>query len=279
MMHTGFKFAGLQLAVTADKTQNIKLAKDKIIEAAKNGAKVISLPECWNCPYGTKYFPAYAEPIEGGPSTQMLREVAKENKIYLIGGSIPERDGDKLYNTSLSVGPDGNTLGLHRKIHLFDIDIPGKIRFIESESLSAGNSLTILDTEFCKIGIGICYDIRFAELAQLYQRGGCKFLCYPGAFNMVTGPLHWEILQRARALDNQVYVATVSPARDTNADYVAWGHSTVVDPWGQVVIKSDEKESIIYADISFDKLEEVRNNIPIIKQRRNDLYQVEKKES
>jgi omega-amidase len=270
----GFKFAGIQLSVTADKERNINHAREKIIEASQNGAKVISLPECWNCPYGNKYFPTYAEPIDSGLSIKMLKEVAKSQKIYLIGGSIPEKDGDKLYNTSVSLDPNGNILGIHRKIHLFDIDIPGKIRFVESETLSSGNSLTIIDTEYCKIGIGICYDMRFAELGLLYGRSGCKFICYPGAFNMVTGPVHWEILQRARALDNQVFVAAVSPARNPDADYTAWGHTTVIDPWAQIVATTEEKETIVYADISLDRLEEVRSNIPILKQRRNDIYQV-----
>jgi len=204
----------------------------------------------------------------------MLQEVAKSQKIYLIGGSIPEKDGDKFYNTSVSLDPNGNTLGIHRKIHLFDIDIPGKIRFVESETLSAGDSPTIIDTEYCKIVVAICYDMRFAELGLLYGRSGCKFLCYPGAFNMVTGPVHWELLQRARALDNQVFVAAVSPARNPDADYTAWGHTTVVDPWGQIVSTTEEKETIVYADISLNRLEEVRTNIPILKQRRNDIYQL-----
>jgi len=276
MTTSTFKFAGIQLAVTANKSENIQNAKTKIAEAAQNGAKVIVLPECWNCPYGNKYFPTYAEAIPG-PSTAMLQEMAKNCKIYLIGGSIPEKEGEKLYNTSISCDPLGNIIGKHRKVHLFDIDVPGKIRFVESETLSAGNSLTILDTEFCKIGVGICYDIRFAEMALLYCAKGVKFLCYPGAFNMTTGPVHWEILQRGRALDNQLYVAAVSPARDPNADYIAWGHTTVVNPWGEVIATTDEKPSIVYADIAINRVDEVRAQIPILQQKRNDIYEVASK--
>jgi len=276
MTTSTFKFAGIQLAVTANKSENIQNAKTKIAEAAQNGAKVIVLPECWNCPYGNKYFPTYAEAIPG-PSTAMLQEMAKNCKIYLIGGSIPEKEGEKLYNTSISCDPLGNIIGKHRKVHLFDIDVPGKIRFVESETLSAGNSLTILDTEFCKIGVGICYDIRFAEMALLYCAQGVKFLCYPGAFNMTTGPVHWEILQRGRALDNQLYVAAVSPARDPNADYIAWGHTTVVNPWGEVIATTDEKPSIVYADIAINRVDEVRAQIPILQQKRNDIYEVASK--
>jgi len=271
---SSFKFAGVQMAVTADKEQNLKNARELISEAAKNGAKVVSLPECFNCPYGNQYFGEYSESMPVGPTYQMLQEAATENKIYLIGGSFPERVGDKLYNTSLTFGPDGKLLGQHRKMHLFDIDVPGKIRFVESETLTAGSALTIIETEFCPIGIAICYDMRFPELAQLYQRKGCKFLCYPGAFNMTTGPVHWELLQRARALDNQLYVAAISPARDTTATYIAWGHSTVVDPWGKVIATTEEGQAIIYADIDLDYLGQVRDQVPVLKQKRNDVYEV-----
>jgi len=267
-----FKFAGIQLAVTADKATNIKNAAEKITEAAQNGAKVISLPECFNCPYGNTYFPQYAESATDGPTSAMLSEMASKNSVYLIGGSFPEKEGDKIYNTSLSFGPDGKLIGKHRKIHLFDIDIPGKIRFIESETLSPGDTLTIIETEFCKIGVGICYDMRFPELALIYQQKGCRFVCYPGAFNMTTGPVHWELLQRGRAVDNQIYVAAVSPARDTTATYIAWGHSSVINPWGEVVAKADENPTIIYADIDLSRQDEIRQQIPVLTQKRTTVY-------
>jgi omega-amidase len=270
-----FKFAAIQLAVTADKDNNLKNAADKIKEAASNGAKVISLPECFNCPYGNQYFPTYAESIGEGPTAKMLAQAAIDNKVYLVGGSFPEREGDKLYNTSLTFSPEGKVLTKHRKVHLFDINIPGKMVFKESETLSPGNTLSYFDTEFCRIGVAICYDVRFAELAQLAaQKEGCKVLCYPGAFNMTTGPAHWELLLRARALDNQVYVAGVSPARDEKATYIAWGHSTIVNPWGEVVAKASAEAAIIYADIDLARLDEIRGQIPITFQRRSDMYAV-----
>ncbi|CAO2632016.1 Omega-amidase NIT2 [Lemmus lemmus] len=234
------------------------------------------IQECFNSPYGTNYFPEYAEKIPG-ESTQKLAETAKENSIYLIGGSIPEEDAGKLYNTCAVFGPDGSLLVKHRKIHLFDIDVPGKITFQESKTLSPGDSLSTFDTPYCRVGLGICYDMRFAELAQIYAQRGCQLLVYPGAFNLTTGPAHWELLQRARAVDNQVYVATASPARDDKASYVAWGHSTVVDPWGQVLTKAGTEEMILYSDIDLKRLAEVRQQIPISKQKRADLYAVEAK--
>lgn len=269
-----FKLALVQLLVSPVKSENLNRASELIKQAAQQGAQVVALPECFNSPYGTRFFPEYAEKIPG-QSTQMLSEVAKECGIYLIGGSIPEEDSGKLYNTCTVFGPDGALLIKHRKIHLFDIDVPGKIRFQESETLSPGDSLSVIDTPFCKIGVGICYDIRFAELAQLYTKKGCQLLVYPGAFNMTTGPAHWELLQRARALDNQVYVATASPARDDKASYVAWGHSTVVSPWGEVIVKAGADETIITADIDLQYLAEIRQQIPIHTQRRHDLYSVE----
>jgi len=273
---TPFKFAACQLTVGEDKKENILNARRVIDEAASNGAKIVALPECFDCPYSTACFPIYAEETPGGEASQMLADAAKANKIYLIGGSIPEREGEKVYNTSQIFGPDGKLLGKHRKIHLFDIDVPGKLKFTESETLSAGHSFTIIETEYCKIGVAICYDIRFPELAMLYAKEGAKFLIYPGAFNMVTGPAHWELLQRARAVDNQLYVATVSPARNPASTYQAWGHSSVINPWGEVIATTDHQASIIYADIDLSKVDEMRSSIPVYKQKRHDLYSLQK---
>ncbi|XP_067402252.1 omega-amidase NIT2 isoform X2 [Emydura macquarii macquarii] len=271
-----FRLALIQLHVSAVKSDNLNQACGLVRKAAAQGAKVVALPECFNSPYGPKYFPEYAEKIPG-ESTQKLSEVAKECGIYLIGGSIPEEDAGKLYNTCTVFGPDGIMLAKHRKIHLFDINVPGKIQFQESETLSPGDSFSVFDTPYCKVGLGICYDIRFAELAQIYTQKGCQLLVYPGAFNMTTGPAHWELLQRARAVDNQVYVATASPARDEKASYVAWGYSTVVNPWGEVLAKAGTEETVIYTDIDLKKLAEIRQQIPIHTQKRSDLYSIEAK--
>nr|XP_057929934.1 omega-amidase NIT2 isoform X2 [Doryrhamphus excisus] len=268
-----FRLAVIQLQVSSVKADNLSRARRLINEAAGQGSKVVLLPECFNSPYGTGFFASYAERIPG-ESAQVLSQAAKDNNIYLVGGSIPEEDAGKLYNSCLVFGPDGELLVKHRKIHLFDIDIPEKICFQESETLSPGSTLSVFDTPFCKVGVGICYDMRFAELAQLYSRKGCQLLVYPGAFNMTTGPAHWELLQRGRALDNQVYVATASPARDEGASYVAWGHSSVVNPWGEVISKAGAEEAIIYADIDLQFLADVRQQIPITAQRRHDLYAV-----
>ncbi|KAK3575621.1 hypothetical protein QTP86_031499 [Hemibagrus guttatus] len=273
-----FRLAVVQLHVTKLKAENLSRAQKLVKEAAGQGAKVVVLPECFNSPYGTRYFSEYAEKIPG-ESTQVLAKIAEECGVYLVGVivnvcSIPEEDEGKLFNTCPVFGPDGKLLLKHRKIHLFDIDVPGKIRFQESETLSPGSSLSVFETPYCTVGVGICYDIRFAELAQIYAKKGCQLLVYPGAFNMTTGPAHWELLQRARAVDNQVYVATASPARDESASYVAWGHSSVVNPWGEVITKAGSDESVVYADIDLQYLSDVREQIPITRQRRNDIYTV-----
>lgn len=203
-----------------------------------------------------------------------------------MGGSIPERvwkdgaktegkddDDETLYNTSLTFDPSGALLATHRKVHLFDIDIPGKITFRESDALSAGNKVTLVDLpEYGRVAVAICYDVRFPELAMVAARKGAFLLLYPGAFNLTTGKLHWELQARARAVDNQVYVGLCSPARDMDAEYNAWGHSMVVDPNAEKLVEAGEGEEIVYAELSGERIEEVRKGIPIYTQRRFDVY-------
>ncbi|KAJ3336730.1 Omega-amidase NIT2-A [Kappamyces sp. JEL0680] len=270
-----FTLACIQLAVSSSKQANISRATELVKEAAQKGAKVVVLPECFNSPYGTSYFPEYAEPIPGETS-EALSRMAKDNSVYLIGGSFPELVQDQskstFFNTCTIWDTNGRLIGKHRKVHLFDIDIPGKIRFKESEILAPGSELTMIDTEYGKIGVGICYDIRFPEMAMIAARKGALAMIYPGAFNMTTGPLHWELLQRARAIDNQFFVSACSPARDTSASYHAWGHSTIVDPMGQVVATCDEAEAIVYGEIDPAAIASARSGIPVSQQRRFDLY-------
>jgi omega-amidase len=202
----------------------------------------------------------------------MLSNVAREKKLTIVGGSIPERSNGHLYNTCCVFDKDGELKAKHRKVHLFDIDIPGKITFKESDVLTAGDGPTIVDTDVGRIGVGICYDIRFPELAMLYAARGAHIICYPGAFNMTTGPAHWELLQKARAVDNQIYVATCAPARDPSAGYIAWGHSTLVGPFGQIVATTEHEQTTVIAEIDYSQTEKIRLNMPLESQRRGDLY-------
>ncbi|KAH6642963.1 nitrilase family protein-like protein [Boeremia exigua] len=283
LLKKSLKLALVQLASGADKTANLHNARTKVLEAARAGANLVVLPECFNSPYGTKYFDTYAETLQpsppsasASPTFHALAQLAREAGVYLVGGSIPERDhadAKTLYNTSLTFGPGGDLIATHRKVHLFDIDIPGKIKFVESDVLSPGNKITIVDLpEYGKVGIAICYDIRFPELATIAARKGAFLLIYPGAFNLTTGALHWELLARARATDNQVFVGLCSPARDMKADYNAWGHSMVVDPNAHVLQQLEEKEGIIVQELQAGKIEETRKGIPLYTQRRFDVY-------
>ncbi len=266
-----FQLALCQMKVTMDKKENLARAGSMIREAAAKGADVIALPEMFNCPYSNKYFREYAEK-EGGDTFRFLSSLAGELGIYLIGGSIPELENDKVYNTSYSFDKEGKLIGKHRKLHLFDIDVKGGIRFMESETLTPGETLTILDTEYCRIGVAICYDVRFPELFRKMTLKGVKLVILPGAFNMTTGPAHWDLTMRARALDNQIYFAAVSPARDTEGPYQAYGNSCIANPWGEFCGKTDARESIAYAKIDLDFVEDIRNQLPLLKHRRPALY-------
>ncbi|SPN97447.1 probable nitrilase (NIT3) [Cephalotrichum gorgonifer] len=294
------KLACIQLATTASKDANLSHAREKVLEAAAAGAKIVVLPECFNSPYGTSFFPTYAEtlpspppspsaapsdvpPAQSSPSSSSssspsfaaLSRMAADAGVYLVGGSVPELEASsgKLYNTSLVFSPAGDLMARHRKIHLFDIDIPGKITFRESDVLSPGSDVTIVDLpEYGKLMVTICYDVRFPELAAIAARRGCFALVSPGAFNTTTGPLHWALLARARAVDNQMYVAFCSPARDMDAGYHAWGHSLVADPMAEIVVEAGEGEEIVYWEMDGKAIEDARTGIPVRTQRRFDVY-------
>jgi len=204
-----------------------------------------------------------------------MSALAKQYGIYLIAGSIPERDSaGNLYNTCLVFDGSGSVIAKHRKVHLFDIDVPGKMTFKESDTLKPGQSFTTFNTQYGKIGIGICYDIRFPEYAAVLRSLGCSILLYPGAFNTTTGPLHWELLARARAVDQQVFVAVCSPARNPDSKYQAWGHSTIISPWGKVLKTTEHQPDLIISTLDLPEVQEFRTNIPTSKQKRHDLYQL-----
>ena len=266
-----FKIALYQMNVTADKAVNLIKAESLIAKAAKAGSDIVVLPEMWNCPYSNDFFRQYSE-IEGGAAYEFLSKMARSLNIYIVGGSIPEIDNGNVYNTSYSFDRNGKQIGKHRKIHLFDIDIKGEIRFMESETLTPGDHSTVINTEFGMIGIGICFDIRFPELFRKMTLEGAKLIILPGAFNMTTGPAHWELTIRARALDNQVYFAACSPASSMEGTYTAFGNSCVANPWGELCGKTDGNESNVYADIDFEYVDKIRNQLPLLKARKPDVY-------
>jgi omega-amidase len=300
----GGKVALLQFEVSPNKEKNQQKVTELIetTMAQNPNTQLIVLPEIWNGPYATAAFAEYAEILPSigykydhddnnydCPSAKILFEAAIKHNVYIIGGSISEKKDDKIYNTCLCISPNGTLVAKHRKVHLFDIDVKGGITFKESDTLTGGDTVSVFDTGddlFGNIGVGICYDIRFPEYALLLrQKYGCNLLVYPGAFNLTTGPAHWELLQRGRAVDNQCFVLTASPARvdppkETTTEsatskyphYSAWGHSTIVNPWGEVVATCDEKENVVVADLNMEEVKNMRQGIPTFTQKRTDLY-------
>ena len=268
------KLALCQMNVVDDKESNLEKASILINKSIENNADFIILPEMFNCPYSNDKFMEYGEEERDSITLNTISKLAKDNNIYILAGSIPEKDNEKLYNTSYLFDKKGEIIAKHRKMHLFDIDVKDKITFKESEVLTAGDEYTVADTEFGKIGIGICYDVRFVELARIMVENGAQILFYPGAFNMTTGPAHWELLFRSRALDNQVFCVGVAPALNESASYHSYGHSIITNPWGEVITQADEKEDLIIAEIDLSEIKKVREEIPLLKNKRNDLYKI-----
>lgn len=276
-----FRLALCQFSAGSDKAFNLHTAERMIQQAAAAGGQVIVLPECFNSPYATSSFPEYAEEMpevgfqgsHPSPSVNLLLTLARSLNVDIVGGSMPERAGGQVFNTCLCVNKGGVLAAKHRKVHLFDIDIPGKIRFKESETLSPGSTKTKFVTEYTTIGVGICYDVRFAEYAQaLAADSSVGLLVYPGNFNMTTGPKHWELLLRARALDNQLFCAGCSQARDETAGYVSFANSTLVNPWGAVQAQLGAGEDMLIQNLDFTQLQDIRSGIPIRSQRRPSVY-------
>lgn len=213
------KVALIQMQVASSPAENLQTARTHLKDAAAGGADIAVLPEMFCCPYETPNFPRFAQK-EGGEIWQALSDMAKENGLYLVAGSVPEDDGGKTYNTSYVFDPEGKCIAKHRKVHLFDIDVKGGQRFMESETLTAGDSLTTFDTPWGKMGLCICYDIRFPEWMRLMALEGAKAVFIPAAFNMTTGPAHWELSFRARAWITR-FISLAAPPQGT------WRHPII----------------------------------------------------
>lgn len=271
-MANTLRLAICQMLIGSDKSANLAHAGQLVAEAAQNGAQIVVLPEIFSMPYRTDLMVKLAE-VCPGPTTVYLADLALSNRVILVGGSIPEKDEEgRIFNTSFIFDEQGLVVGKHRKMHLFDIDIPGQMTFHESDAFSAGNSLEVVQHPALNLAVIICYDIRFPELVRWAALGGAQLLVVPAAFNMTTGPAHWEILFRTRAVDNQLFVAAASPARNMGSSYQAWGHSMVVDPWGTVISQAGSDETIIYADLDLDMIGRIRQQLPLLKHRRTDIY-------
>ena len=268
------KLAQIQMHVTSDKAANLRHAEDLL--RSVRGADMAILPEMFCCPYDNACFRAYGEP-EGGPAYQMLSRAARELNLWLVGGSLPELDGDKIYNTAYVFDPTGTCVARHRKMHLFDISVEGGQSFRESDTLSPGNDVTVFDSPWGKLGLCICFDLRFEELARVMTLQGAQAIFVPAAFNMTTGPAHWELLFRQRAVDNQLFTIGTSPARNEQKTYVAWGHSVVCDPWGSVLHQCGAGEELAVTTLDLKRVESVRRQLPILSARREDVYSIGQK--
>jgi omega-amidase len=266
------KIAAVQMLVTDDKQQNLEAAAVAVTQLASQGADLVVLPEMFCCPYQTDLFSVYAEPAEG-PSYWFLSELAARLRIWLVAGSMPESDSEgHVLNTSYVFNREGQLAARHSKAHLFDINVTGGQYFRESDTLTAGSHATTFATEFGAVGLCICYDFRFPELTRKMVLDGAQLIVVPGAFNQTTGPAHWELLFRSRAVDNQVYTLGCAPASNLAASYQSWGHSILAGPWGNVICQLDEQPGQILETLDFSVVERVRRDLPLLLHRRPELY-------
>lgn len=267
-----FTIAAIQIDTQDDKRENLGKAGKLIDEAAKHGARMIALPE--NVDFIGKKEGALsnAESIPG-PTTEFFSEKAREHKIWLHCGSIGERipGEQKLYNTSLLMNPSGEIVGRYEKIHLYDVAIQNGPSTRESDTRKPGKDIAVCDTEFCKVGLSICYDMRFPELYRIMALRGALIMFVPANYTLFTGKDHWEPILRTRAIENQCYV--VAPAQiGKKPAFQAYGRSMVINPWGTVIATAEDRECVVYATIDTDYVEAIRTQLPSLPNRRPEAY-------
>lgn len=268
------KLLQLQTKFKQSKEATLAYIADLIATKMTYKPDCVALPEMFACPYDNAYFPEYAE-ARGGRVYKFCSILAKKYHIYLFAGSLPEIDEEgHIYNVAYVFDDEGREIARHAKMHLFDIDIKGGQYFKESDTLTAGDNITVFGTKWGKMSLCICYDFRFPELARLMVNKGAQIIFVPAAFNQTTGPLHWELMFRSRAVDNQVFTVGTAPAYDEGATYHSWGHSLVVSPWGQVLNCLDKQEGYLITDINLKEVAKVREQLPLLKHRRRDIYQL-----
>lgn len=262
----------IQLRTELDQDETLEKAAALVREAAAKGAELVVLPEMWSCPYSKGYFKKYAV-LGHERAWAAMSSWARELGIYLVGGSVPEAENGRLYNSCFVFNDRGEQIARHRKVHLFDVDLPG-MSFKESDTFDPGEEITVFDTPWGKMGCAICFDLRFPELFRAMALKGAKLIFLPAQFNMKTGPAHWELSLRARAVDCQVFVAAAAAARYEGFDYECWGHSMLVDPYGIILAQADEKEQILYSQVDLGRIEEVRSMLPTSTRLRSDVYRL-----
>jgi deaminated glutathione amidase len=268
------RVAGVQLNASESKADNIERAGLLVARAAATGADLIVLPEKWNGIGPSDFLRANAESLDEGETVDAMRSWARDHKVTIVGGSIAERrEGrDKLSNTSIVFDPDGEIAALYRKIHMFDVEVGGQV-YRESESEEPGDEASrVIDVEGWKIGLTVCYDLRFPELYRILAVEGAEIITVPAAFTLFTGKDHWELLVRARAVENQCYVVAPNQwgaHRDGKASY---GRSMIVDPWGVVLAQAPDEDGIIIAELERARMDGIRRALPSLANRQPAAY-------
>jgi predicted amidohydrolase len=260
-----FLAAAIQMTSSNDKAGNLDRAERMIRLAAARGARLIALPEVFNWRGMRAEEPVAAETFEG-PTLTLMGGLARQLEIHLLAGSITEHaDGAaKRYNTSVLFGPDGGRLAVYRKIHLFDVDLPGRVTIKESDAKIPGDEVVTAATTVGTIGLSICYDLRFPELYRRLAFAGARILMIPSAFTFPTGEAHWDSLIRARAIENQCYVIAPAQFGANIHGFSDYGNSMIVNPWGRVLARASDQEDIVIAPIDMEYLERVRRELPAL---------------
>ena len=264
-----FLAAAVQMLASTDKGANLEEAEAKIREAAGRGAKVVALPEVFHWRGDKEEEKRFSEPIPG-PTSDLMARLARELRLYLLAGSFLEviPGNSRAYNTSLFFGPKGDVLGRYRKIHLFDVRIEGGVSTTESETREPGEEIVVAETEFCPMGMTICYDLRFPELYRALVSKGAQVIFVPSAFTALTGEAHWEALLRARAIENQVYIVAPDQVGKNPRSFATYGNSMIVDPWGRVLARASDVSTVIFAEIDLSYLVKVRAELPALSHRK-----------
>ena len=260
--------AAVQMTASSVKEENLAKAEMFVRLAAERGATLIVLPEvfAWRGPRAEE--PAQVEPIPG-PTSSRLCDLARHHQIHLLAGSFLEKgDDSRSYNTSVLLSPQGDILAHYRKIHLFDVDIPGQVRVKESDTKKPGETVVATTTPLGVFGLSVCYDLRFPELYRQLAAKGAEVMFVPSAFTFPTGAAHWKPLLRARAIENQTYIIAPNQIGKNAHGYADYGNSMIIDPWGKVIARAPDKECIITAEIDRDYLEKVRRELPCLAHRR-----------
>ncbi|MGB3682002.1 MAG: carbon-nitrogen hydrolase family protein [Rubrobacteraceae bacterium] len=265
------KVAAIQMSSTPDKEENKTTAGALIRAAVADGADLVALPELWSCHGLDSVYKQNAEPVPG-PTTKFLSGLARELGVYVLGGSILETaDSEKMYNTSTFFTPDGGLAAVYRKIHLFDVKAPDR-EYLESKTILPGDEVVTAKAGSVMLGLSVCYDVRFPELYRLLALRGAEILAVPAAFTLQTGKDHWELLLRARAVENQAFV--VAPAQWGQKADGRWtyGRSMIVDPWGTLLAQCPDRDGYALADLDLNYLERFRAEFPALKNRRPESY-------